>query len=164
MNTVFVVVTVFAFTVVAFGARTPRQEQAEEYASLFLQVAAHCGVLVALRVVALQPLRSSRSRSSSGGMPVVVVTVVKVSVEVVTSVIVMGSVMVSVTTVVSLAVCVAVTVQGLVIVDVLQAVVLVIVLQTVTGHGVTVGCRNDEQSAFAVRTFETALKQASLLQ
>lgn len=84
--------------------------------------------------------------------------------------------MVSVTTVVSLAVCVAVTVQGLVIVDVLQAVVLVIVLQTVllrdlvssifvidsrclcgthTGHGVTVGCRNDEQSAFAVRTFET---------
>lgn len=93
MNTVFVVVTVFAFTVVAFGARTPRQEQAEEYASLFLQVAAHCGVLVALRVVALQPLRSSRSRSSSGGMPVVVVTVVKVSVEVVTSVIVMGSVL-----------------------------------------------------------------------
>lgn len=39
--------------------------------------------------------------------------------------------MVSVTTVVSLAVRVAVTVQGLVIVDVLQVVVLVIVLQTV---------------------------------
>lgn len=93
VNTVFVVVTVFAFTVVAWGTRTPRQEQAEEYASLFLHVAAHCGVLVALRVVALQPLRSSSSRFSSGGMPVTVVTEVVVVVEVVTVVIVTGSVL-----------------------------------------------------------------------